>query len=248
MERVIVSAMEKNNSTASFFTKASSSVNQGLREYMLGVYNNMAFALGLSAFVAFFAARSGLSLIIFKSPLGVLVSISPIFISLYLASRFNSMTVSAVRNVFWLYSVVMGLSLSTLFFVFKFTEIANAFLSTAGMFAGMSIYGYSTKKDLSVFASTAVMVLWGLVIASLINMFAGGSGFSFLISAVSVCVFAFMVAFDTQNLRRVYYSHSVSSADSRKIAIFGAMQLYIDFVAIFVHLLRISRFLGSRDE
>jgi FtsH-binding integral membrane protein len=157
------------------------------------------------------------------------------------------MSVSSVRNSLLLYAGLMGLSLSVVFLTFNFKEITTAFFITASMFAGMSIYGYATKKDLSSFSSILIMGIWGVFIASIVNIFLRSGAFSMGISIISVIIFTAMVAYDTQKLRRMYYSFSsTSNVALSKIAIFGAMQLYIDFVAIFVHILNLLRL--TRDN
>ncbi|MBL0725905.1 MAG: Bax inhibitor-1/YccA family protein [Alphaproteobacteria bacterium] len=238
--------MKKESAMFSSVSKASS-YNEGLRSYMLGVYNYMTVALMLSAVVAYFAAKSGLALALFSSPFGIIVSFAPIGVSLYLAAKFQNMSVSSVRNSLMLYAAIMGLSLSTIFIAFNFREIATAFCITASMFAGMSIYGYLTKKDLSSMGSMLIMAMWGLLVASLVNMFTHSSQLSLIISVIAVLVFSGMVAYDTQKLRQVYYMNGHLPSDMiSKIAILGAMQLYIDFVAIFIHMLQLLRL--GRDE
>ena len=224
-----------------------SSLNEGLREYMLGVYNYMTVSLLLSAVIAYFTAKTGLAIAIFSSPLSIVFMLAPIGLSLYLATHFHSMSFSSVRNFLFLYASLMGISLSTVFIAFRFDEIAKAFFITSSMFAGMSIYGYTTKKDLSSFGSIMIMAIWGIILASLVNLFMHSSVMSFAISIISVVVFSGMVAFDTQKLRRLYYaSNYVPDSIMSKLAVMGAMQLYIDFVNIFIHMLHLLRL--GRDE
>ncbi|MDA7845335.1 Bax inhibitor-1/YccA family protein [Rickettsiales bacterium] len=230
------------NTTKKFgFSSVSSanSFNEGLRSYMLGIYNYMTTALLISALSAYLFAKTGLAIKLFTSPVGIIVSLAPIGIALYLSSKFHTMTVRNVRNAFFLYATVMGISMSTIFVMFRFSEIATAFFATGSMFAGMSIYGYVTKKDLSSLGAIMGMAILGIVIASLVNMFTHSSTMALIVSFISIIVFSVMVAYDTQRLKQLYYALGNDSESAAKVAIFGAMQLYIDFVIIFMNLLQI---------
>lgn len=220
--------------------------NEGLRKYMLGVYNYMTIALGISGVVAYFFAKSGLAFAIFSTPLGMIVAFAPLIMSFYLAFKFQSMSFESVRNFLLIYSVLMGISLSSIFLVYNMSSVARAFFITAGMFGSMSIYGYSTKKDLSSMGSFLIMGAMGILIASLVNMFMKSEGLSVFISFVSVIIFTGLTAYDTQKIKAMYYHIGHGSKDSAKMAVFGAFQLYMDFVIIFVHMLRLLE-LGRRD-
>jgi len=222
-----------------FNSQKVTSRNEGLREYMLGVYNYMTIALGISGVVAFFAAYSGLALALFSSPLGIIVSFSPLIMSFYLAFKFQKMEFAAVRSFLLIYSALMGLSLSSVFLVYSSTSIARAFFITAGMFGSMSIYGYSTKKDLTGFGSFMIMGAIGVLIASVVNIFMQSSAMSLVISFLSVVIFTGLTAYDTQKIKNMYYLVYSDSQLAKKIAVFGAFQLYMDFVVIFVHMLRL---------
>jgi FtsH-binding integral membrane protein len=222
-----------------FTSSRATSVNAGLRSYMMRIYNYMSVALGLSGVVAYFTAKSGLAMAIFTSPLGILVALAPLFMSMYLGFKFHSMTFEKVRSLFFVYSGLMGVSLSSVFLVYTMSDVSLAFFVTASMFGSMSIYGYVTKKDLSAMGSFLIMCVFGLLIASLANMFVHSSGMSMAISFISVLVFAGLTAYDTQKMRDLYYQLGGSNLNVGKLSVFGAMQLYMDFVAIFVHLLHI---------
>lgn len=222
------------------------SFNQGLREYMLSVYNYMTVALAISGIVAYFTAYSGLAYALFTGPLGILIAFAPLIMSFYIGFKFHKMSFESVRNFLLIYSVLMGLSLSSIFLVYSNASIARAFFITATMFGSMSIYGYSTKKDLSSMGSFLIMGAIGILIASLVNMFMHSDGLSLLISILSVIIFTGLTAYDTQKIRDMYYSLGGTSDMSRKIAVFGAFQLYMDFVIIFVHMLRLLE-MGRRD-
>ena len=217
------------------------SQNSGLREYMLGVYNYMTLALAISGVVAFFSAYSGLAYMMFSSPVGSIIAFAPLIMVFYLGFKFHSMSSDAVRSFLLIYSVLMGLSMSSIFLVYSSVSIAKAFFITAGMFGSMSIYGYSTKKDLTGMGSFLFMGVIGLLIASLVNIFTKSEGMSVLISILSVIIFTGLTAYDTQKIKHMYYmlGSNNNSESAKKIAIFGAFQLYIDFIAIFTHLLRL---------
>jgi len=213
----------------------SVSYNQGLRNYMLGIYNYMTVALAISGLVAYLTAKSGLALLMFKSPLGLIISFAPLVISIVMSLKITSAKMSTIKALYFAYAVLMGMSLSTIFLVFSGLSIAKTFFITASMFGVISIYGYTTKKDLSGYGHILIMIVWGLLIASIVNIFTHSSGLSFGISCISVVVFSLLVAYDTQNLRRMYYEIQNDGNLTTRLGIFGAFQLYVDFLAIFMH-------------
>ncbi|QED23230.1 Bax inhibitor-1/YccA family protein [Candidatus Deianiraea vastatrix] len=226
------------NAFSAFGSQKATSFNQGLREYMLNVYNYMTIALGISGVVAFFMAYSGLAYALFSSPLGLIVSFAPLIMSFYLGFKFHKMDYQSVRNFLLIYSVLMGVSLSSVFLVYSSTSIAISFFITAGMFGSMSIYGYTTKKDLTAMGSFLIMGAMGLLIAMLVNMFMHSSAMSFMISVLSVIIFTGLTAYDTQKIKEMYYVVGQDYKSAQKVAVFGAFQLYMDFIVIFVHMLR----------
>lgn len=221
------------------FSSQTKSYDYGLREYMLGVYNYMTFGLAITGVVAVIAARTGIALNLMRSPFGIIVALAPLFISMYMGISFNKMSHESVRNTFFGYAAIMGLSLSTIFVYFRGIDIVRALFSTASVFGAMSIYGYTTKKDLTGIGAMSMMMMFGLIIASFVNIFLRSSGFDFILSIISVVVFTLLVGYDTQKMKQIYYSLGRNQDLAKKVAIFGAMQLYMDFIAIFVHLLRI---------
>ncbi len=228
--------------------RVATSFNEDLRKYMLGIYNFMSLALGISALVAFVAIKTGITLALVRSPIGMLISFAPFVLVMYMSFKLQSMNFVSARNLFLGFAALMGLSLSSLALIFSGAEITRAFFATAAMFGGMSLYGYTTGKDLSSMGSIMIMVIWGLIIASIINIFMHSSAMQFLISFVSVIAFALLTAYDTQKLKNSYYQMSgrYSSEDVAKMSLFGALQLYMDFINIFVNLLYLLR-AGSRD-
>ena len=222
------------------------SYNVGLRNYMLGVYNYMTVALALSGLVAYLTASSGLVNVLFSTPLGIIISFSPLVISIVMSLKISSAKISTIKTLYFAYAVLMGLSLSSIFLVFSGVLIAKTFFITASMFGVMSIYGYTTKKDLSGYGHILMMIVLGLLIASIVNLFTHSSGLQFGISCISVVVFALLVAYDTQSLKQMYYAVCHDQNIATRMGIFGALQIYIDFVAIFIHLLQIFASLQNR--
>ena len=222
--------------------------NVGLRNYMLGVYNYMTVALALSGIIAYLTARSGLAITLMSSPLGMVIAFSPLAISIAMSMKITSAKISTIKALYFVYATLMGLSLSTLFLAFGGVLIAKTFFITASMFGAISIYGYSTKKDLSGYGHIAIMIVWGLLIASIVNLFTHSTGLQFGISFISVVVFSLLVAYDTQNLKQTYYAVCHDQNLATRVGIFGALQLYIDFIAIFIHLLQLfASVQGRRD-
>ena len=224
------------------------SYNEGLRRYMLGVYNYMSIALGVSALTAFLMAKTGATLTIMSGGLGWLIVFSPLIISIVMSLNITTAKITTIKALYFAYSILMGMSLSTIFFVYGGVDIARTFLITACMFGGMSIYGYTTKKDLSNFGSMLIMCVWGLLMASLINLFLHSAGVQYAISFISVFVFTGLVAFDTQNLKRTYYAVCHDTNLATRLGIFGAFQLYIDFIAMFMHLLQLLGNVNGRRD
>ncbi len=224
------------------------SYNEGLRRYMLGVYNYMTVALGVSALVAMFFAKSGLALALMRGPLGWVIAFSPLIVSIVMSVKLTTAKIGTIKALYFTYAVLIGMSFSSLFLIFSGVDITKTFLITASMFGGMSIYGYSTKKDLSGYGHILIMIVWGLLVASIVNIFTHSSGLSFGISCVSVVVFSLLVAFDTQNLKRMYYAVCHDQNLATRVGIFGALQLYIDFIAIFVHLLQLFASVNGRRD
>lgn len=215
----------------------------GLRKYMLSIYNYMASAVLLTGIVAVATASSGMAAAMVGSPLMWVVMLAPLGFVMAMSFGLNKMSQSTLNILFWAYAGVMGLSLSTIFLVFTGESIAVTFFATAGAFAGLSLYGYTTKKDLSGFGSFLIMGVIGLIIASLVNLFLQSSVMSFVISAIGVLVFAGLTAYDTQRLKRQYFELR-GTEFMGKAVIMGALSLYLDFINMFMFLLQ---FLGNRE-
>lgn len=218
-------------------------VDMGLRAHLLRVYNYMALGLGLTGMIAFMVSTSPTLLYaIHSTPLQWVVMLAPVGLVFFLSFRIHSLQASTAQLLFWIYSGLMGLSLSYVFMAYTGTSIAKVFFITAGTFASMSLYGYTTKTDLSRFGSFLIMGLIGLILASLVNIFLKSSGLDFVVSLLGVGIFVGLTAYDTQNIKNSYFEGDSGEVAGKK-AIMGALQLYLDFINLFLHLLR---FLGDR--
>lgn len=230
----------------------------GLRAYMLRVYNYMAIGLaltGLTAYALFNAsvvtdpsgAILGLTSIgqtLYATPLKWALVIAPVALVFFLGFRIQRMSVAAAQATFWIYAALTGASLATLLMVFTAISIAKVFFITAAAFGALSLYGYTTKKDLTGFGSFLFMGLIGIVIASLVNMFLHSGMMSWIISVVGVGIFAGLTAYDTQKIKNMYYATgSGDQATMGRMAIMGALSLYLDFINMFIMLLQL---LGDR--
>jgi hypothetical protein len=219
-------------------------VDVGLRRYMLQVYNFMAAGLGVTGLVAYGAVATGFYQQIAGTPLIWLVMLAPLGAVLFLSFRIESLSIGAAQATFWTYAALMGLSLAGIFLLFTGTSIARVFFITAGTFAAMSLYGYTTQRDLSQFGSFLFMGLIGIVLASIVNIFIGSSALQFAISVIGVIVFTGLTAWDTQRIKEVYLESDPGDVLTKK-ALMGALSLYLDFINLFVMLLQ---FVGQRRE
>ncbi|PPD46259.1 MAG: hypothetical protein CTY15_01505 [Methylocystis sp.] len=224
-------------------------IDEGLRAYMLGVYNYMTLGLGVTGLVAMgvymlSVAKAGAGQIvltpfgqmIYTSPLRWAIILAPLGFIFLISGRAQGMSTATARNMFLGFAAVMGLSMSSLLLVFTGVSIARVFFITAAAFGGLSLYGYMTKRDLSAFGSFLVMGVWGLVIAGLVNLFLQSSGLQFALSIITVLVFSGLTAWDTQRIKDQYYEmadHEVA----QKLSIFGALSLYLDFINMFQSML-----------
>jgi FtsH-binding integral membrane protein len=214
-------------------------VDEGLRSYMLTVYNYMGLGLAITGLVAFLVASSpALYQPIFGTPLKWVVMLAPLGFVFFLSAKIRTMSVGAAQLTFWLFAAVMGLSLASIFLVFTGDSIARVFFITAGTFGAMSLYGYTTKRDLTAWGSFLFMGLIGIIIASLVNLFIASSALHFAISVIGVLVFVGLTAYDTQRIKELYYELDASDVVARK-AIMGALSLYLDFINLFVMLLQL---------
>jgi FtsH-binding integral membrane protein len=226
---------------------AVGAIDEGLRSYMLAVYNYMGLGLAITGLVAFVvAATPALYVPIFTTPLKWVVMLAPLGFIFFLGARIHAMSVSAAQITFWVYCAVMGLSLASIFLVFTGESIARVFFITAATFGATSLYGYTTKADLSRFGSFLFMGLIGIVIASLVNLFIGSSALQFAISVIGVLVFTGLTAWDTQRIKEEYLGFGHAGGELvAKGAIMGALSLYLNFINLFMMLLQL---LGTQRE
>ncbi|EJT03519.1 MULTISPECIES: Bax inhibitor-1/YccA family protein [unclassified Rhizobium] len=225
-------------------------IDQGLRTYMLKVYNLMALGLaitGVAAYLGFnFAVQDGqltqFGVLLFQSPLRWVVILAPLAAVFFLSFRINSMSVAAAQTTFWVYAALVGLSLSSIFLVYTGQSVVQTFFVTAASFGALSLYGYTTKRNLSAMGSFLIMGLFGLIIASIVNIFLASSALQFAISAIGVLIFAGLTAYDTQRIKELYLEADDVAVAGRK-AIMGALTLYLDFINLFMFLLQ---FMGNR--
>jgi FtsH-binding integral membrane protein len=221
-------------------------IDVGLRDYMLRIYNYMASGLALTGIVAYVFAQSGLYAQAAQTPLIWLIMLAPLGLVMWLSFGIDRMQAGTAQALFWLYSGLMGLSLASIFLVFTGASIARVFFITAGTFAAMSLYGYTTRRDLSQFGSFLIMGLIGIIIASLVNIFIASSALHFAISVIGVLVFTGLTAWDTQQIKEQYYELQYADGQTAgKQAIMGALRLYLDFINLFMMLLQL---LGARRD
>ncbi len=223
----------------------SAAYDAGLRSYMLSVYNYMASGVLLTGVVALLFANSGYAQQIMMGPglLKYLIIFSPLAFILALSFGINRMSTFAAQATFWAFATVMGLSMSTIFLVYTGTSIAQTFFATSAAFVGLSLWGYTTKKDLSGFGTFLIMGVVGLLVAMILNIFLQSGALSLVISGIGVLLFAGLTAYDTQRIKSMY-AHVAGTDMMGKTVIMGALSLYLDFVNMFQFLLS---FLGSRD-
>jgi len=227
--------------------RAGVAVDEGLRSYMLGVYNYMAGGVALTGVAAYLTymlavqdgALTPFGQAIYTSPLRWVVMLGPLGFVLYLGFRLQQMSVGAAQVAFWLFAAVMGISLSSIFLVFTGQSITQIFFITAATFGALSLWGYTTKRDISGWGSFLFMGLVGVILASLVNIFLQSSGLQFAISVIGVLVFAGLTAYDTQRIKDGYLMIRHDATMVAKSAIMGALNLYLDFINMFIMLLQL---------
>ena len=220
--------------------------DEGLRSFMLSVYNYMGLGLAITGLVAFVVASTpAIAVPIFTTPLKWLVILAPLGFVIFLSARIQAMSASAAQITFWLFAGVMGLSMASIFLVFTGESIARVFFVTAATFGAVSLYGYTTKRDLTGMGSFLFMGLIGIVIASLVNLFIGSSALQFAVSVIGVLVFTGLTAWDTQRLKNEYLGSLQAGGELvAKAAILGALSLYLNFINLFTSLLQLF---GNRN-
>ncbi len=222
-------------------------IDEGLRAYMNKVYGLMSVAMIITGVVAYVVGTNEAMLAaIFQTSLKWVVIFAPLAVVFGFGAMINRMSAATAQIVFWVFSALMGLSISYIFAVYTGISIAQTFLVTAIAFAGLSLYGYTTKKDLSGFGTFLIMGVIGLLVASVVNIFLASSAVQFAISVLGVLIFAGLTAFDTQKIKNTYivHAHNGDSEWLGKSAIMGALNLYLDFLNMFMFLLQL---LGNRN-
>lgn len=217
--------------------------DEGLRQQMLRVYNYMTAGLGISGLIAFLTSSSpALMNAIFGTPLQWVVMLAPLGFVFFLSFKIQDMSASKAQTLFWAFCAVMGVSIAWIFMVYTGGSIVRVFFISSGMFAATSLYGYTTKKDLTSMGTFMMMGLFGIIIASIVNIFMQSNGLAFAISLLGVVIFIGLTAWDTQRIKEMY-NESYGSEANEKVAIMGALNLYLNFLNMFLFLLRL---LGDR--
>lgn len=230
-------------------------IDAGLRAYMLRVYNYMAGGVALTGVVAYVVSTlavasyeplqlTQLGYTLYATPLHWVMILAPLGIAFFFGFRIHKMRLSTAQAMFWLFAGLMGASLSSIFIAYTGESVVRVFFISAASFAALSLYGYTTKRDLSAIGSFLIMGLFGIIIASIVNIFLASSALQFAISVIGVLVFAGLTAYDTQKIKEMYYQYvRVDDSTAGKIAISGALSLYLDFINLFIFLLQL---LGDR--
>ncbi|MGA0594477.1 Bax inhibitor-1/YccA family protein [Enterovirga sp. CN4-39] len=246
------------------FARTTAEVDQGLRSFMLGVYNNMILGLAVSALVALgvnklavtadatqaVARMNGQYLTAFGrtlygTPLMWVVALAPLAFIFFFSFRMDRMSAATARTTFLAFAAVMGASLSTVLLRYTGASVVQTFFVTAAAFGGLSLWGYTTQRSLSGMGSFLIMGLIGLILASLVNIFLASSALQFAISAIGVLIFAGLTAYDTQKLKEMYLYGNYDGETAAKVSVYGALTLYLDFINMFQFLLA---FMGNRNE
>lgn len=214
------------------------SLDQGLRTFMLGIYRHMMIAIAITGVIALMTSQSqDLMRVIFTTPLRWVVMFGPLAFVFFLAARVYKMSPGAARVAFYAFAAMMGLSVATIFIRFEPMLIAQVFFMTSAMFGGLSLWGYTTKKDISGWGSFLIMGVIGIIIASVANLFLGSSAVYFAINLIGLGIFAGLTSYDTQRLKHSYYQIGADASMAARVSIMGALSLYINFLNMFMMLL-----------
>ncbi|HZH09257.1 MAG TPA: Bax inhibitor-1/YccA family protein [Microvirga sp.] len=246
------------------FARTAAQVDQGLRAFMLGVYNNMILGLAISALVALGVNKlattadqasavarlpngtlvTGFGSVLYSSPVIWIVALAPLAFIFLFSFRIERMSAASARSLFFAFAAVMGVSLSTILIRFTGASVVQVFAITAASFGALSLWGYTTRRSLSGMGSFLMMGLIGLIIASIVNIFMQSGTMQFVISFVGVLIFAGLTAYDTQKLKEMYLYGNYDTEAAAKASVYGALQLYLDFINMFQFLLSL---LGNRE-
>ncbi len=230
-------------------TQTRADIDEGLRSYMLGIYNYMATAIGVTGVAAFGMAtwasnNPAVANAIYNSPLKWVLMIAPLAFVMVISFGINKLSKSAATGIFYAFAAVMGVSMSWIFLVYNIPSIVQTFFVTAASFGALSLYGYTTKRSLSGMGSFLMMGLFGLILAMIVNIFMQSGALSFVINVIGVLIFAGLTAYDTQRLKNTYDMVAGNAEAVAKSSIMGALSLYLNFVNMFMFLLS---FMGNRE-
>jgi FtsH-binding integral membrane protein len=244
------------------YARTGADVDQGLRAFMLGVYNHMTIGLALTGLFALGVNMLAVSALptqyqigshlyltslgaaLYMSPLRWVVIFAPLAFVLFFSFKINSMSASSARNLFYAYAAVMGVSISSILLIYTGASVARAFFITAAAFGALSLYGYTTKRSLSAMGSFLMMGLFGLIIASVVNLFMHSGPFQMALSILAVLIFAGLTAYDTQAIKSMYLESDGYEVATKK-SVNGALMLYLDFINIFMSLVQLT---GQRND
>jgi FtsH-binding integral membrane protein len=240
-----MSNYDRNTPAPAFSANGITAIDVGLRAFMLRVYNYMAAGVGLTGVAAFLTYQfTGPELL--QSPLMWVLMLAPLGLVFFISARINTLSVEAARGLFFLYAVLVGISLSTIFHIYTESSITRVFFISAAAFGALSIWGYTTQRNLSGFGTFLFMGLIGIIIASIVNIFLGSPAITFAVSVIGVLVFAGLTAYDTQRLKSEYLQLASMEGQAYlgKAAILGALSLYLNFLNMFMMLLQLF---GNRN-
>ncbi len=244
------------------YARTGADVDQGLRAFMLGVYNHMSIGLALTGLFALGVNMLAVSALptqyqigshlyltsfgaaLYMSPLRWVVIFAPLAFVLFFSFKINSMAASSARNLFYAYAAVMGVSISSILLIYTGASVARAFFITAATFGALSLYGYTTKRSLSAMGSFLMMGLFGLIIASVVNLFMHSGPFQMALSILAVLIFSGLTAYDTQAIKSMYFESDGYEIATKK-SVNGALMLYLDFINIFMSLVQLT---GQRND
>ena len=228
-------------------SRSTAAIDEGLKAHMSKIYGLMSIAMVITGGVAFVVGTNEAMLAaIFGTPLRWVVMFAPLVVVFAMGAMINRLSAGAAQLVFWAFSALMGLSISYIFAIYTGISIAQTFMVTAIAFAGLSLWGYTTKKDISAWGSFLIMGVIGLILASIVNIFLASSAVQFAISSIGVLIFAGLTAYDTQRLKNEYIQMAQHGESDwiAKSAIMGALSLYLNFLNMFMFLLQ---FMGGRE-
>ncbi len=241
-----MSDLNRNYAAPRGYADRAQAIDAGLRAHMIRVYNYMASAVALTGVVAWLTysvsfangALTPIGQTLFTGPLMWVLVLAPLGLVFFISARIGHLQAGTARALFFTYAALLGVSLATIFIAYTASSIAQVFFISAASFGALSLYGYTTQRSLSAFGSFLMMGVFGLVIAMIVNIFLKSSGLEFMISALGVLIFAGLTAWDTQQIKEMYTPMDDGTVAGRK-AVMGALKLYLDFINIFLFMLRL---------